>query len=131
MRALLITALLAFPALAQEPLLSRPDVKKALAFIEANHEKTLASQVTIAQIPAPTFHEGERAKYMASEFRRVGLKNVEIDKQGNVLGWREGEVKDTFALAAHLDISFAEGVNTTVRKESERWHGRGLGDASR
>ena len=68
---------------------------------------------------------------MASEFRRVGLANVEIDKQGNVLGWRPGEVRDTFVLAAHLDISFAEGVNTKVRKEGPRWFGPGLGDDSR
>src|SRR5207247_1551599 len=71
------------------------------------------------------------AKYMASEFRRVGLSNVDIDQQGNVLGWREGQVKDTFVLAAHLDISFAQGVNTKVRKEGARWFGRGLGDDSR
>src|SRR5260221_14451459 len=88
---------------AGDQLLQRDDVKKALAHIEANHERTLASQVTIAEIPAPTFHEGERAKYMAAQFRRVGLTNVEIDAKGNVLGWREGQVKDTFVLAAHLD----------------------------
>src|SRR5579863_4409740 len=83
------------PGFAEDALLRRPDVKKALAFIEASHEKTLASQVIIAEIPAPTFHEGNRAKYMAAEFRRVGLSKVEIDKQGNVLGWRNGETPDT------------------------------------
>src|SRR5207245_405883 len=105
--------------------------KKALAHLEASHERTLASQVTIAEIAAPTFHERVRASYMADEFRRVGLTNVEIDKQGNVLGWREGRVKDTLVLAAHLDISFAPGVNTKVRKEGARWHGPGLSDDSR
>jgi tripeptide aminopeptidase len=131
MRVLLLMTLSALPALSQETVFSRPDVKKALAYIEATNERTLASQAKIAQIPAPTFHEGERAKYMAAEFRRVGLKNVEIDKQGNVLGWRDGAVKDTFVLAAHLDISFAVGVNTQVRKEGPRWHGPGLADDSR
>ncbi len=91
---------------ADDALLQRADVKKALTSIEASHGKTLASQVNIAEIPAPTFHEGERAKYMAGEFRRASLKRVEIDKQGNVLGWREGEVQDTFVVAAHLDIAF-------------------------
>jgi acetylornithine deacetylase/succinyl-diaminopimelate desuccinylase-like protein len=112
-------------------LVRRADVKRALAFIEASHEKTLASQVTIAEIAAPTFHEAERAKYVATEFRRLGLKSVEFDKQGNVLGWRDGELKDTFVLAAHLDIAFAPGVNTKVRKEGARWHGPGLADDSR
>lgn len=111
--------------------MDRPQVKSALAFIEANHENTLESQVTIAEIPAPTFHEARRAAYMASEFRRAGLADVEIDKQGNVLGWREGEIKDALVLAAHLDISFAPGVNTRVRKEGKRWYGPGIGDDSR
>ena len=123
---------LAIPALfGADALLDRDDVKKALAFIETTHEKTLASQVTIAEIPAPTFQEGERAKYLAAEFRRLGLASVGIDKQGNVIGWRAGAVQDTFVLAAHLDISFAPGVNTKVRKEGARWHGPGLGDDSR
>ena len=116
---------------ADDQLLEREEVKKALAYIEKNHERTLASQVTIAELPAPTFHEDERAKYMASEFRRVGLANVEIDKQGNVLGWREGEVKDALVLAAHLDIAFGPGVNTKVLKEGARWYGPGLFDDSR
>jgi tripeptide aminopeptidase len=122
---------LSLPALCDDALLHRADVKQALAFIETSHQKTLASQVTIAEIPAPTFHEAERAKYIAEEFRRVGLQNVEIDKQGNVLGWRDGEVQDAFVLAAHLDIAFAPGVNTKVRKEGARWFGPGLADDSR
>src|ERR1700731_3513378 len=102
----LVVFLVCWPvaSLADDALLERPGVKKALAFIDASHEKTLTSQVTIAEIAAPTFHEGVRAKYMAGEFRRVGLKSVEIDQQGNVLGWRAGEVQDAFVLAAHLDI---------------------------
>ena len=122
---------MAISAFADDRLLQRDDVKKALAYIESSNEKTLAQQVTIAQIPAPTFHEGERAKYIAGEFKRLGLKNVEIDSQGNVEGWRPGEVEDTFVLAAHLDISFAVGVDTRVRKEGARWFGPGLGDDSR
>jgi tripeptide aminopeptidase len=122
---------LCLPNFADDALLQRPDVKKALELIESSHEQTLTSQVTIAEIPAPTFHESERAKYMAAEFRRVGLKNVEIDKQGNVLGWRDGEVQDVFVLAAHLDIAFAPGVNTKVRKEAVRWYGPGVADDSR
>jgi len=114
-----------------DALLQRPDVRKALAYIESAHQQTLDTQVKIAEIPAPTFHEGERAQYMAAEFRRLGLKNVEIDKQGNVLGWRDGAVQDTFVLAAHLDIAFAPGVNTKVRKEGGRWFGPGLADDSR
>jgi tripeptide aminopeptidase len=121
----------AFAVPADEPLTQRPDITKALAYIESSHENTLATQVTIAEIPAPTFHESERAKYMADQFRLRGLKNVEIDKQGNVLGWREGDTQDILVLAAHLDIAFNKNVNTKVRKDGPRWYGPGLSDNSR
>jgi acetylornithine deacetylase/succinyl-diaminopimelate desuccinylase-like protein len=106
-------------------------VTQALAYLEANHTAHLDKQVQITEIPAPTFHEAERAKFMAGEFRRVGLKDVEIDPQGNVLGWRTGATPDALVLAAHLDISFAPGVNTKVRKEGKRWFAPGLADDSR
>src|SRR5688572_15772086 len=134
MRLLFVAFLFAysvFPALADDPLLQRPEIRKALAYIEGSHEKTLATQVTIAEIPAPTFHESERAKYMAGQFRLRGLKNVEIDKQGNVLGWRDGDTQDILVLAAHLDIAFDRNVNTKVRKDGPRWYGPGLADNSR
>lgn len=118
-------------ALAQDDLLKRPDVRAALDYLQANHERHLTKQVEITEIPAPTFHEGERARFMAAEFRRAGLKNVEIDKQGNALGWRPGRSQDAMVLAAHLDISFPVGVNTKVRKEGNRWHAPGLADDSR
>lgn len=128
----MFAALLA--ALALQPdaaLLNRPDVRKALAYLEANHEAHCAKQIQIAEIPAPTFHEAERGRFLAAEFKRVGLKNIETDKQGNVLGWRPGKSEKTLALAAHLDISFAPGVKTAVRKEGGRWHAPGIGDDSR
>ncbi|MBL8177614.1 MAG: M20/M25/M40 family metallo-hydrolase [Bryobacterales bacterium] len=129
MMALLL--LLTLPLLAQDTVLQRPEVRKALDYLRAHHEDHLASQIRIAEIPAPTFHEAERARYMEKEFRRVGLKDVEIDKQGNVLGWRPGKSSKALVVAAHLDISFAPGVNTKVRKEGSRWFAPGIGDDSR
>lgn len=128
---LLLALLAASPLIANDALLSQPDSKKALEYIHAHDARHLDLQVRIAEIPAPTFHERERARFMEAEFRRVGLKKVEIDKQGNVLGWRPGKSERTLVIAAHLDISFAPGVNTKVRKEGDRWHGPGLADDSR
>lgn len=117
--------------LAQTPVNERADVRKALDYIRANDAAHFARQITIAEIAAPTFHEGERAKFLEKEFRRLGLKNVEIDKQGNVLGWRPGKNPKALVIAAHLDISFAPGVNVKVRKEGNRYYGPGLSDDSR
>ena len=59
MRTLLVASLFgcaAWPTLAGDALLQRAHVKKALAYIEPSQEKTHATQVTIAEVPAPT-HE--------------------------------------------------------------------------
>ncbi len=106
-------------------------VTQALGYLEANHAPHIDKQAQITEIPAATFHEAERAKFLAQEFRRVGLKDVEIDPQGNVLGWRPGASPDSLVLAAHLDISFEQGVNTKVRKEGKRWFAPGIADDSR
>ncbi|MBL8212959.1 MAG: M20/M25/M40 family metallo-hydrolase [Bryobacterales bacterium] len=129
----LLPLLVAIPAALAQPadLPEQPQVRQALDYIRANHETHLDKQVQIAEIPAPTFHEAERAKFLEKEFRRLGLKNIEIDKQGNVLGWRPGKTEKAIVIAAHLDISFAVGVDTKVRKEGGRWHGPGLADDSR
>lgn len=128
---LALALLIAQFATADDAILRRPNVQKALEYLRANHEAHLAKQIQICEIPAPTFHESERAKFMLGEFLRVGLKDVKIDKQGNVLGWRPGKSAKTLLLAAHLDISFAQGVDTKVRREGSRLLAPGIGDDSR
>src|SRR5438045_1007001 len=71
---------------ADDPLLLRPDVAKALRYIHDHEAAQVEKQIAISQIPAPPFQEEVRAKAMAEEFRRVHLDNVEIDGIGNVLG---------------------------------------------
>jgi acetylornithine deacetylase/succinyl-diaminopimelate desuccinylase-like protein len=131
MRFALLGILAASLALGDDALLKKPEVKTALDYLRANHDRHSAKQIEICEIPAPTFHEQKRAQFMAAEFRARKLQNVEIDAQGNVLGWRKGASGDVFVIAAHLDISFEPGVDTKVRREGTRWHAPGIGDDSR
>ena len=126
-----LAVLLASVAFADDALLAKPEVKSALDYLHANHDRHSAKQIEICEIPAPTFHEQKRAQFMAAEFRTRRLHDVSIDAQGNVLGWRKGTSEDVFVIAAHLDISFEEGVDTKVRREGTRWHAPGIGDDSR
>lgn len=124
--------LLVWPALlANDALLHRADVKKAMEYIKAHDAEHLALQIRIAEIPAPTFHEAERARFLEAEFKRLGLKNVGIDKQGNVLGWRPGKSEKAVVIAAHLDISFPKGVDTKVKRQGKRLLAPGIADDSR
>lgn len=86
----------------------------------------------IAQTPAPTFEEGERAALIADLWRGLGY-DVVRDEVGNVLTCLTPpgtEGKPALLLAAHLDTVFARGTDVTVREERGRLVGPGVGDNS-
>ena len=51
-------------AAAHAALTGAPQVRAALDFLKADHERCVREQVEITKIPAPTFHEERRAAYM-------------------------------------------------------------------
>ena len=122
---------LACVVFAQEDPLSRPDVRKALAWIEQHNAQTIEKQIAIAEVPSSTFQEDQRGKYMAAEFRRLGLQNIETDKRKNVLGWRPGRSPRALVVAAHLDTVFPPGTDFRVKREGSRLVGPGIGDDAR
>ena len=72
------------------PVADAPAVKAALEFIARNEPAVIAEQIRLCEIPAPPFAETERATYYAGKFRELGLQDVRIDTEGNVLGVRPG-----------------------------------------
>ena len=85
--------------------------------------------IRICETPAPTFHEGARARLVASEFEALGLE-VQTDDAGNViapLGFGEGP---RILVAAHLHTVFGPETDVTVRREGERLLAPGIGDNS-
>ncbi|MCA6332883.1 MAG: M20/M25/M40 family metallo-hydrolase, partial [Phenylobacterium sp.] len=103
--------------------------------LAAEHDRTVADIVRLTQIPAPPFGEARRAEAVRSDFAALGLKDVEIDAEGNVTGVRPGRRtggKGPFvAVAAHLDTVFPAGTDVTVRREGRRLSAPGVGDNSR
>ncbi|MFC4452384.1 M20/M25/M40 family metallo-hydrolase [Deinococcus sonorensis] len=84
----------------------------------------------IAQTPAPTFQEGERALLVADLWRGFGHR-VELDGAGNVLARLGPTHGKALLLAAHLDTVFATGTDVSVRSErGGRLVGPGVGDNS-
>jgi tripeptide aminopeptidase len=92
--------------------------------------------ITIQQIPAPTFHEAERAKFVHKCFLAEGLKHVEIDSIGNVYGCLERSKRQPntssrpLVLSAHLDTVFPSSVDLHYTREPERILAPGIGDNS-
>jgi len=130
-----LLSLLALPlgvALAQaESIVDRPDVHQALDYLKSHHEANVAEQIKISEIPASPFEEKERGKFLAAEFKRIGLADVETDGIGNVLGWYRGDSDRTIVMAAHLDTVFPPGTDFTVHKKGTRLNGTGIQDDSR
>ena len=106
-------------------------VAKALAWVDAHAGQIADEAIRICEIPAPTFDEGERAKYVRGRFEALGLEDVTIDAAGNVRGRRPGTgAGPGLAIAAHLDTVFPKETNVKVRREGSRLLAPGIGDNS-
>ncbi len=69
-------------------LLQDAKVREALVAVESDEPRTISDQIRLCEIPEPPFKEEVRARTYADDFRALGLKNVRIDAEGNVLGER-------------------------------------------
>ena len=87
--------------------------------------------IQIQQIPAPTFQEQERAKFVHDLFFTEGLEDLCLDEAGNVFGRWAGQGKGKpLIVSAHLDTVFPIETPLRVTRDSELIHGPGLGDNS-
>jgi len=81
--------------------------------------------IAIQQIPAPTFHEAERAEFVRARFAEEGLSDVEIDSTGNVYACIRSNHKPltinqrSLVVSAHLDTVFPSSVDLAVTREPE------------
>jgi tripeptide aminopeptidase len=120
------------PAL--QALLALPAVRRLRTQAHATDAETLREQKALAAIPAPTFHEGERAAYVAERFRALGLADVRTDEAGNVLARLPSGPDDPagqVVVSAHLDTVFPPGTDTTPREEGGRIRAPGITDNCR
>ena len=120
-------------ATAQDQKLSDlPKIKQALEHLKATETETISEQIKACEIPAPTFQEAKRGEWFKQRFTELGLKNVRVDKIGNVLGERPGKGSGpVLVLAAHLDTVFPADTDVKVKREGSILKGPGIGDDCR
>ena len=115
-----------------DALAKHPSLAKAFGAIEQENGWTLEQQVALCQIPAPPFKEAARAAAYRDRLKALGVQNVRIDGEGNVIGEIRGvRPGPTLLLAGHLDTVFPEGTNVTVKREGTKFTGPGIGDDCR
>ncbi len=122
-----------FTGYAQDPqtLLRDPSVKAALDAAKNNEPKTIERQMQVCGIAAPPFHETARGMELQRLFTSLGLKNVHVDKAGNVLGTRPGAARrPNLVFSAHLDTVFPD-ESVKISREGTMLKGPGIGDDCR
>jgi tripeptide aminopeptidase len=113
-------------------LMQQPAVRAAVAAARAGEPATIAEQIALCEVEAPPFKEQKRAEMYARKFRDLGLQNVRIDPEGNVLGERPGAApRPHLVFSAHLDTVFPEGTDVTVKRDGAILAGPGIGDDCR
>jgi tripeptide aminopeptidase len=106
--------------------------RTAVTTLAAQHDRTVEDIVTLTQIAAPSFNEANRARAFLAMAEAHGLRNLEIDAEGNVTGLRPGAGNGPLiCIAAHLDTVFPPGTDLTVRRDGTRLYAPGIGDDTR
>ena len=127
-------ATFAAAAFAQTPgqLMNDSAVKAAFEAARRNEPSMIDQQIHVCEIPAPPFHEDVRGRELKRLFEGLGLRDVRIDKAGNVAGVRPGKsAHPNLVLAAHLDTVFPEGTDVKVKREGTVLKAPGIGDDCR
>jgi tripeptide aminopeptidase len=93
--------------------------------------RVLDRAIAIQQIPAPTFHEAERAGFVRTRFAEEALADVSLDEAGNVYARlvSSGSGKE-LVVSAHLDTVFPGSFDLHCERGPERILAPGIGDNS-
>lgn len=87
-------------------------VHRAFHWLHLHQPQLKQWQKEMTAIPAPSFHESQRAAWFLDRFTALGLGNVHLDAEGNALaelGPADGR-GTVILLSAHLDTVFPAGT---------------------
>jgi tripeptide aminopeptidase len=103
--------------------------KVAAAKLGADWDRTIQDVVTLTEIEAPPFKEEVRGKAYMELLKAHGLTDVQMDKVGNVYGFRKGTGGGPLlVVTGHLDTVFPVGTNVKVKRDGDRLSAPGIAD---
>ncbi len=113
------------------PAISSDLVARALAVASGFVEPIAALATTVAEVPAPTNDESERAALVAETLGRLGYADVTIDSLSDVVGRIPGKHSGpALLLAGHTDTVFPRETPIAVTRNGDILSGPGIGDNS-
>lgn len=93
--------------------------------------KVIRLAVDIQQIPAPTFDEFARGRFVQQLFEKQGLPEVFQDDLGNIYAHLPGKKPGIpLVVSAHLDTVFPAQTELKLERTAEKVFGPGIGDNS-
>ena len=97
--------------------------------IDTRADEAFKLLVDLAQIPAPSNHEGLRAEFCLNWLRSKGAHNAYIDPALNVVyPICDTEVNDLMVFMAHSDVVFPDTAPLPLKIENGRIYCPGVGD---
>lgn len=103
--------------------------KQILTYIETHRQEAFDLLLELAQIPAPSNHEEERAIFCKDWLEKQGAEGVYIDEAQNVV-YPVGctERNDLVVFMAHSDVVFPDTQKLPLRIKDGRVYCPGIGD---
>jgi tripeptide aminopeptidase len=93
--------------------------------------KVLDLAIAIQHIPAPTFGEQQRSRFVLDRFLAEDLCDVEMDDMGNVYGHLPGiGSAPPLVVSAHIDTVFPANTVLEGSRQADKIFGPGIGDNS-
>lgn len=93
-----------------------------------NLERMVQHTLAIQSIPAPTFSESQRARYIQAALDEIGLSETAIDRVGNLTGRLPGGDAPPLVVSAHMDHVFDEISLFPASRKGQKLVGPGVGD---
>jgi hypothetical protein len=95
-------------------------VGAALDAAKRNEAQAIDQEIRVCEIPAPPFHEEVRGHELKRLFDALGLKDVRIDRVGNVVGVRPGKAPHPNVVLARISHQLSaaardRAVSTSLR----------------
>ena len=110
-----------------------PALQPILHHVDQALPALINQAITIQQIPAPTFEEHDRARYVLDKLQELGLQEAHTDIVHNAAGKCPGTDPNASAvlISAHTDTVFPRETSLLMHYEGrDRIYGPGLGDNS-
>ncbi len=115
-----------------EKLGTHEKVRAALEMLERDEKLTIADQIELTEIEAPPFQETNRGLNLIERFKALGLTDVKMDPEGNVIAVRKGTGSGPLlVLGAHQDTVFPAGTDVKVKEIDGVLHAPGISDDAR